>query len=79
MMVITNATGRLNLEVQGEVMTKPKHGETSTCRHCGEPIRYFVSGWHGGKWKHWPGPRKWGGDTKGKLHKAEPVKRKAKR
>lgn len=60
-------------------MTKqPKHGDESTCRHCGGSIRYY--GKNGRKWKHWPGPRRSSDrDTLVKLHEAEPVKRKAKR
>ncbi len=46
-------------------MTKPKHRDESTCRHCGETIRLI-----GRIWKHWPGPRLPSGEVA--LHLAEP-------
>lgn len=56
-----------------------KHGETSTCRHCGEPIRYLFD-WFGGRWNHLPGPRESSDqDLWGKLHEAKPLTRKGKR
>ncbi len=59
----------VSAKTKGAVMSKPKHGDESTCRHCGETIRFCRKS--RGVWKHWPGPR----SDELPLHNAEPVKK----